>query len=76
MEKRTRNLRLVGRDEVSLGELIHQAVRKTIEQAVEEELHATLGAAPYERHAERSGYFDGGAVDSSTLSLPTTNTAE
>jgi hypothetical protein len=43
MEKRTRNLRLVGRDEVSLGELIHQAVRKTIEQAVEEELRATLG---------------------------------
>jgi CRISPR/Cas system-associated exonuclease Cas4 (RecB family) len=36
MEKRTRNLRLVGRDEVSLGELIHQAVRKTIEEAVEE----------------------------------------
>jgi len=55
MEKRTRNLRLVGRDEVSLGELIHQAVRKTIEQAVDEELRATLGAAPYERRAERSG---------------------
>jgi hypothetical protein len=45
MEKRTRNLRLVGRDEVSLGELIHQAVRRTIEQAVEEELHAALGRA-------------------------------
>ena len=69
MEKRTRNLRLVGRDEVSLGELIHQAVRKTIEQAVEEELHATLGAAPYERHAERSGYRNG--TKTRTLTGPT-----
>ena len=69
MEKRTRNLRLVGRDEVSLGELIHQAVRKTIEQAVEEELHTTLGAAPYERHAERSGYRNG--TKTRTLTGPT-----
>jgi putative transposase len=69
MEKRTRNLRLVGRDEVSLGELIHQAVRKTIEQAVEEELRATLGAAPYERRAERSGYRNG--AKSRTLTGPT-----
>jgi hypothetical protein len=53
MEKRTRDLRLAGRDAVSLGELIHEAVRKTIEQAVEEELPATLGAAPYQRRAER-----------------------
>ena len=69
MEKRTRNLRLVGRDEVSLGELIHQAVRKTIEQAVEEELHATLGAAPYERRTERSGYRNG--TKNRTLTGPT-----
>jgi putative transposase len=69
MEKRTRNLRLVGRDEVSLGELIHQAVRRTIEQAVEEELHATLGAAPYERRAERSGYRNG--TKTRTLTGPT-----
>lgn len=69
MEKRTRNLRLVGRDEVSLGELIHQAVRKTIEEAVEEELRATLGAAPYERHAERSGYRNG--TKTRTLTGPT-----
>jgi len=69
MEKRTRNLRLVGRDEVSLGELIHQAVRKTIEQAVDEELRATLGAAPYERRAERSGYRNG--AKSRTLTGPT-----
>ena len=48
MEKRTRNLRVVGRDEVSLGELIHQAVRRTIESAVEEELRAALGAGPPE----------------------------
>jgi len=69
MEKRTRNLRLVGRDEVSLGELIHQAVRRTIEHAVDEELRAALGAAPYERRAERSGYRNG--AKSRTLTGPT-----
>jgi putative transposase len=69
MEKRTRNLRLVGRDEVSLGELIHQAVRRTIEQAVEEELHAALGAGPYERRSERVGYRNGDKTR--TLTGPT-----
>jgi transposase-like protein len=69
MEKRTRNLRLVGRDEVSLGELIHQAVRRTIEQVVEEELHAALGAGAYERRAERSGYRNGSKAR--TLTGPT-----
>jgi putative transposase len=69
MEKRTRNLRLVGRNEVSLGELIHQTVRKAIEQAVEEELHAALGAGPYERRAERSGYRNG--AKTRTLTGPT-----
>ena len=69
MEKRTRNLRLVGRDEVSLGELIHQTIRRTIEQAVEEELRATLGAAPYERRTERSGYRNG--TKTRTLTGPT-----
>jgi putative transposase len=59
MEKRTRNLRLVGRDEVSLGELIHRAVRRTIEQAVEEELQVALGAGPYERQGGRNGYRHG-----------------
>jgi len=43
MEKRTRNLRLVGRDEVPLGELIHRAVRKAIETAVDEELQGGAG---------------------------------
>jgi len=69
MEKRTRNLRLVGHDEVSLGELIHQTVRRTIEQAFDEELRATLGAAPYERRAERSGYRNG--AKTRTLTGPT-----
>jgi putative transposase len=69
MEKRTRNLRLVGRDEVSLGELIHEAVRRTIEQAVEEELQAALGAGPYERRPERSGYRNGARTR--TLTGPT-----
>lgn len=59
MEKRTRNLRLVKREEVSLGELIHQAVRSTIEQVVEEELRAALGVANYERGAGRNGYRHG-----------------
>jgi hypothetical protein len=35
----------------SLGELIHAAVRRTIEVAVDEELTAALGARPYERVA-------------------------
>ncbi len=59
MEKRTRNLRLVGREEISLSESIHQAVRRAIEQPVEEELITVLGAEPYERRAERSGYRNG-----------------
>jgi len=46
MEKSTRNLRLVKRDEVSLGELIHQAVRSTIEQVVEEELRGPRWGSP------------------------------
>jgi len=69
MEKRTRNLRLVGRNEVALGELNHQTVRKAIEQAVEEELHAVLGAGPYERRTERSGYRNG--AKTRTLTGPT-----
>ena len=69
MEKRTRNLRLVERDEISLGELIHQAVRRTIEQAVEEELAVALGAGAYERRAARSGYRHGSKAR--TLSGPT-----
>lgn len=47
----------VGR--VSLGELIHQHVRVAIETAVQEELLATLGAAPYERSGARCGYRNG-----------------
>ena len=69
MEKRIRNLRLVGRDEVPLGELIHRAVRKAIETAVDEELQAALGAGPYERRPERSGYRNG--AKSRTLTGPT-----
>lgn len=69
MEKRTRNLRAVGRDEVSLGELIHQSVRRAIEVAVQEELQAALGAAAYERNPERSGYRNG--AKERTLTGPT-----
>jgi len=69
MEKSTRNLRLVGRGEISLGELIHQAVRRTIEQTVEEELQAALGAGPYERSTGRSGYRNG--AKERTLTGPT-----
>jgi transposase-like protein len=59
MEKRTRNLRLVGRHEVPLWELIHRTIRNTIETAVAEELRAALGADEYERTAGRSGYRNG-----------------
>ena len=37
----------------SLGELIHVAVRRAIEQAVGEELQAALGAPRYKRGGER-----------------------
>jgi putative transposase len=43
----------------SLGELIHVAVRRAIEQAVEEELEAALGAQAYERTDGRRGYRNG-----------------
>jgi putative transposase len=39
----------------SLGELIHAAVRRAIEVAVDEELTAALGARPYERGDGRRG---------------------
>jgi putative transposase len=44
---------------VSLGELIHQAVRVAIERAVHEELAEALGAEAYERGEERRGYRNG-----------------
>ena len=43
----------------SLGELIHHHVRGAIETAVHEELRATLGVQPYERHETRRGYRNG-----------------
>jgi transposase-like protein len=43
----------------SLGELIHTAVRRAIEVAVDEELTAALGARPYERGGQRCGYRNG-----------------
>lgn len=43
----------------ALGELIHDAVRVAIELAVQEELSAALGAAPYERAEVRHGYRNG-----------------
>ena len=54
---RTRNRKVVEGGETTLGELIHREVRRAIEQAVEEELEATLGRR-YERMgaAERAGY--------------------
>jgi hypothetical protein len=39
----------------TLGELIHEAVRRAIELAVEEELTAALGAARYGRDVGRGG---------------------
>jgi putative transposase len=43
----------------TLGELIHEAVRRTIELAVEEELTAALSAARYTRDIGRGGYRNG-----------------
>jgi transposase-like protein len=43
----------------SLVELIHAAVRRTIEVAVDEELTAALGVRPYERGRQRRGYRNG-----------------
>lgn len=53
----------------SLGALIHEHVRRAIELAVREELAITLGAAPYERGADRRGYRNGGKAR--TLTGPT-----
>ena len=54
---------------ISLGELIHQAVRAAIEGAVHEELDAALGAGVYERGKGRRGYRNGHRER--TLSGPT-----
>ena len=43
----------------ALGELIHVAVRRAIEVAVDEELTAALGAPRYERCGSRCGYRNG-----------------
>jgi len=53
----------------SLGELIHAAVRRAIEVAVDEELTAALGARPYERGGGRCGYRNG--TKPRTLTGPT-----
>jgi hypothetical protein len=53
----------------SLGELIHAAVRRTIEVAVDEELTVALGARPYERGSQRRGYRNG--AKPRTLTGPT-----
>ncbi len=54
---------------VSLGELIHERVRRAIETAVAEELAAALGAASYERTEARRGYRNG--QKARTLTGPT-----
>ena len=54
---------------VSLGELIHERVRRAIETAVDEELAAALGAAVYERTEARRGYRNG--QKARTLTGPT-----
>jgi len=60
MDERTRNgARPHDGRPGSLGELIHAAVRRTIEVAVDEELTAALGARPYERGGQRRGYRNG-----------------
>jgi putative transposase len=62
---------------VSLGELIHEHVRRAIEVAVEEELTTALAVRPYERSGARRGYRNGqkartvtGATGPLALTLP------
>jgi transposase-like protein len=70
MGKNTKKLRVVGKNQRSLGELIHVEVRAAIERAVQEELETALGRR-YERvgPAERVGYRNG--VRTRTLTGPT-----
>jgi putative transposase len=53
----------------SLGELIHAAVRRAIEVAVDEELTAALGVRVYQRGGDRCGYRNG--MKPRTLTGPT-----
>jgi putative transposase len=53
----------------SLGELIHAAVRRAIEVAVDEELAAALGVRAYERGGDQCGYRNG--TKPRTLTGPT-----
>lgn len=70
MDERTRNgARPHDGRPGSLGELIHTAVRRAIEVAVDEELTAALGARPYERGGGRGGYRHG--TKPRTLTGPT-----
>jgi putative transposase len=59
MTKSTKKLEVVGSQGSYLGELIHAAVRKAIEAAVELELEEALGAGSYERQEGRKGYRHG-----------------
>src|SRR5262245_15962887 len=52
-----------------LGMMIHEAVRKAIERAVDEELAAARGAKAYARTEERRGYRNGSRTR--TLTGPT-----
>ena len=70
MDEHIRKSRVADEQERStLGELIHAAVRRAIEAAVEEELAGALGADRYERDAARRGYRNG--TKERTLTGPT-----
>ena len=70
MDKGSRNAeRMQGSQRSSLAELIHAAVRRAIEVAVDEELAAALEAGPYERTEGRRGYRNG--TKPRTLTGPT-----
>ena len=60
MGERTMKLERLRDDQpVALGVLIHDCVRKAVEQLVQEELAIALGALKYRRSDERSGYRNG-----------------
>lgn len=60
MGQSTRKLAVVKEEKpVTLGELLHRQIREAIEEAIQEELDAVIGAARYQRVASRRGHRNG-----------------
>jgi putative transposase len=60
MEKGTRKLEPLREEQpVALGVLVHDQIRRAIEELIEDELAVVLGALKYQRSEERQGYRNG-----------------